>query len=66
MLHATAFLMFFMTPLLYTHSLGFPCPVNFNPADHFVHTLAIAPGDEQNCHKRIQVSIPPSSLLLLV
>ena len=52
--------------LLYTHSLGYPCPVNFNPADHFVHTLANVPGDEQNCHERVQVSIPPSSLSLLV
>lgn len=52
--------------LLHTHSLGYPCPVNFNPADHFVHTLANVPGDEQNCHKRVQVSIPPSSLSLLV
>ncbi|XP_044178939.1 protein white-like isoform X3 [Acropora millepora] len=35
-------------------SLGYPCPVNFNPADHFVHTLANVPGDEQNCHERVQ------------
>jgi len=38
----------------YFDSLGYPCPVNFNPADHFVHTLAIVPGDEENCHKRVQ------------
>ena len=36
-------------------SLGYPCPINFNPADHFVHTLAIVPGDEQNCQQRVQV-----------
>ncbi|XP_074623196.1 protein white-like isoform X4 [Acropora palmata] len=35
-------------------SLGYPCPVNFNPADHFVHTLANVPGDKQNCHERVQ------------
>ncbi|XP_074623460.1 protein white-like isoform X3 [Acropora palmata] len=38
----------------YFSNLGYPCPVNFNPADYFVHTLAIVPGDEQNCHKRVQ------------
>ena len=26
-------------------SLGYPCPLNYNPADHFVYTLAIIPGD---------------------
>ncbi|PFX22027.1 Protein white [Stylophora pistillata] len=35
-------------------SLGYPCPVNFNPADHFIHTLAIVPGDEENCHTRVK------------
>ncbi|XP_068753100.1 protein white-like isoform X1 [Montipora capricornis] len=38
----------------YFDSLGYPCPINFNPADHFVHTLAIIPGDEQNCQRRVQ------------
>lgn len=38
----------------YFDSLGYPCPINFNPADHFVHTLAIVPGDEQNCQQRVQ------------
>ena len=40
---------------VFFNSLGYPCPVNFNPADHFVHTLAIVPGDEQNCQQRVQV-----------
>lgn len=41
--------------LLYC-SLGYPCPVNFNPADYFVHTLAIVPGDEENCKDRVKVA----------
>jgi len=39
----------------YFENLGYPCPLNFNPADHFVRTLAIKPGDEENCRKRVQV-----------
>lgn len=40
--------------LSYFRSLGYPCPVNFNPADYFVHTLAIVPGDEENCKDRVK------------
>ena len=29
--------------------------MNFNPADYFVHTLAIVPGDEENCKDRVKV-----------
>ncbi len=36
-------------------SLGYPCPVNFNPADYFVHTLAIVPGEEERCKDRVKV-----------
>ena len=25
----------------------------FNPADHYVHVLAVTPGEEDNCRKRI-------------
>ena len=39
----------------FTHSLGYPCPDNFNPADFFVRTLAIKPGNEENCRKRVKV-----------
>lgn len=42
-------------------SLGYPCPMNFNPADYFVHTLAIVPGDEERCKDRVKVNV----LLLL-
>ncbi|CAL8147556.1 unnamed protein product [Orchesella dallaii] len=30
---------------------GNPCPVNFNPADFFIQTLAIQPGSEEECQK---------------
>ncbi|CAH3152291.1 unnamed protein product [Porites lobata] len=38
----------------YFKCLGFPCPDNFNPADFFVRTLAIKPGNEENCRKRVK------------
>lgn len=33
---------------------GFPCPINYNPADHFILTLAMVPGHEQTCHSKIE------------
>ena len=41
--------------IVFTHSLGYPCPDNFNPADFFVRTLAIKPGNEEDCRKRVKV-----------
>lgn len=35
-------------------SAGYPCKDNFNPADHFVFTLAIRPGSEETCRERCQ------------
>lgn len=32
---------------------GYPCPVNFNPADFFIQTLAIQPGSEEQCLKNV-------------
>ncbi|XP_061185805.1 protein white-like [Saccostrea echinata] len=32
---------------------GYPCPLNYNPADHFILTLAMVPGHEQTCHAKI-------------
>ncbi|XP_005094340.1 protein white [Aplysia californica] len=29
-----------------------PCPRNFNPADHYILTLAIVPGKEEECRER--------------
>lgn len=34
--------------------LNFPCPLNFNPADHYVHVLAVAPGNEDSCRNRVR------------
>ncbi|XP_041367140.1 protein white-like [Gigantopelta aegis] len=34
--------------------LGYPCPVNFNPADFYVLTLAIIPGKEDETRKTVQ------------
>ena len=36
-------------------SAGYPCKDNFNPADHFIFTLAIRPGIEDTCRDRCQV-----------
>ncbi|KAL5269519.1 hypothetical protein ACHWQZ_G003118 [Mnemiopsis leidyi] len=33
---------------------GYPCKSNFNPADHFVFTLAVRPGSEESCKDRCQ------------
>jgi len=35
---------------------GFPLPPNYNPADHFVRTLAVESGTEDNCQEKIKVS----------
>ena len=32
---------------------GYPCPQNYNPADHILHTLAIVPGEEEHCREKI-------------
>ena len=34
-------------------SVNYPCPEDFNPADHFVQTLAVVPGQEEKCGQRI-------------
>nr|XP_022306294.1 protein white-like isoform X2 [Crassostrea virginica] len=33
---------------------GHSCPMNYNPADHFIITLAIVPGKEAECRERVQ------------
>ncbi|XP_065840375.1 protein white-like isoform X2 [Oscarella lobularis] len=35
-------------------SVGYPCPENFNPADFYVHTLAVVPGIEKECMEKIE------------
>lgn len=34
--------------------VGYPCPEMFNPADHYVHVLAITPGKEEECKARVR------------
>jgi EPP (Eye Pigment Precursor) family transporter len=38
----------------YFANQGFPCPEDFNPADHLVSLLAVAPGREAEDRKRVQ------------
>lgn len=40
-----------------TDSNGHTCPINYNPADHFVITLAIEPGREEQCREKVNVNI---------
>jgi ABC-type multidrug transport system permease subunit len=35
-------------------SLGYICPEDYNPADFYVHTLAIVPGNETECRERVK------------
>ncbi|KAH9418915.1 ABC-2 type transporter [Dermatophagoides pteronyssinus] len=34
-------------------TIGHQCPENYNPADFFVHELAVVPGKEMECRKKI-------------
>jgi ABC-type multidrug transport system ATPase subunit len=40
--------------MTYFQGIGYPCPENYNPADFYVHTLAIVPGKESECRKRVK------------
>ncbi|XP_071156888.1 protein white-like [Mytilus edulis] len=33
---------------------GYACPVNYNPADYFIMTMAILPDQLDNCRKRVE------------
>ena len=35
-------------------SQGYPCPVNYNPADFYIKTLAILPTEVDECKKKVQ------------
>ncbi|XP_062517681.1 protein white-like [Corticium candelabrum] len=35
-------------------NLGYKCPENYNPADFFVHTLAIIPTKQKECRQRVK------------
>ena len=34
-------------------SINYPCPPDYNPADHFVQVLAVVPGKEEQCRERV-------------
>lgn len=36
-------------------SQGFVCPVNYNPADFYIQTLAISPNDRDGCKEKVKV-----------
>ena len=38
------------------YRVNYPCPTNYNPADHYVHTLAVIPGQENECKAKCNVS----------
>ena len=40
--------------LNYFARAGMPCPTNYNPADHYIFTLAIRPGNEEACRATCQ------------
>ena len=39
--------------LTFFRSVGKPCPENFNPADHYIFTLAMIPGQEEECREKV-------------
>lgn len=49
-----------------TDSNGHTCPINYNPADHFVITLAIEPGREEQCREKVNVNITLSLKTLTI
>uniref|UniRef100_A0A0P4ZZ43 Protein white n=1 Tax=Daphnia magna TaxID=35525 RepID=A0A0P4ZZ43_9CRUS len=48
----TAFLGPASDALSFFSSQGLPCPPNYNPADYYIHTLAIVPGQEIESRKK--------------
>jgi ATP-binding cassette, subfamily G (WHITE), eye pigment precursor transporter len=36
-------------------TLDFKCPLNYNPADYYIQTLAISPFDKENCEERVNL-----------
>ena len=45
--------------MIYTFCLfsriGYPCPINYNPADYFVQILAFIPEKEEESRERVKV-----------
>jgi len=40
--------------LIFYESVGYTCPLNFNPADFYIKTMAVVPGKEADCLQRIE------------
>jgi hypothetical protein len=34
--------------------IGLPCPITFNPADHYIHKLSMVPKHEEEYKERIE------------
>lgn len=45
------------TQLWVVFRCGYPCPKNYNPADHYIHTLAVQPAQEDECRSQIKVIV---------
>ena len=46
---------------------GYQCPVNYNPADYYIMTMAILPDQQQTCKQRVEVRcLSPLSSCLVV
>lgn len=39
--------------MTFFQNIQLPCPTNFNPADHYIHVLAVTPGNEEECRRQI-------------
>ncbi|XP_041366799.1 protein white-like [Gigantopelta aegis] len=50
----TAFMGTAKNAFAFFNGLNYPCPVNFNPADFYVLTLAIVPGNESECRETVE------------
>lgn len=42
--------------LIFFSRIGLRCPSNYNPADFYVQQLAIIPGKEDECKRKVSVS----------
>merc|ERR1711936_444779 len=51
----TAFLGQVNTANKFLETCGFPCPSHYNPADHWVETLAVVPGQEEDSRSRLEL-----------
>ena len=49
----TAFLGHVSSANKFLESCGYPCPAHYNPADHWVETLAVVPGKETESRERL-------------